>query len=156
MADSRGAPAVIDAGSSRITRGQVNAYAALTEDANPIHLDDAFAARSPFGRPIVHGTLLMAPVWSALAAEFGTPALRGARVECRFSRPVFVGDEVHVRGERVDAAAEPSAAAAAAAGPRYAFRVTCAGGELHAVVDVWLCADAQRTRSKPTMLAPSS
>lgn len=152
MSVARAAPAVIDAGSSRITRGQVKAYATLTEDANPIHLDDDFAARSPFGRTIVHGTLLMAPVWSALAVRLGAGALRGARVECRFARPVFVGSEVHIRGERTDTQADPSAEAT---GPRYLFRVTCGDGELHALVDVWLEADSPAARSKPTTASPS-
>ena len=34
----------------------VAAYAELTHDFNPIHLDPAFAATTSFGRPIVHGT----------------------------------------------------------------------------------------------------
>ncbi len=66
---------------------EVAAYAALTADFNPIHLDAAFAADTPFGRPIVHGTLFLALAWELLAGD-------ETAAEVRFRRPVFVGEPV--------------------------------------------------------------
>jgi len=37
------------------TQEQVDTFARITGDANPIHIDAAFAAKTPFGRPIIHG-----------------------------------------------------------------------------------------------------
>lgn len=39
------------------TQEGVIAFAEITGDKNPIHLDPEFAAKTPFGRPIVHGFL---------------------------------------------------------------------------------------------------
>lgn len=39
------------------TQERVNTFAEVTGDKNPIHLDEAYAAKTPFGKPIVHGFL---------------------------------------------------------------------------------------------------
>jgi len=41
-----------------ITAADIEAFAALTGDRNPLHLDDAFARQSRFGRPVAHGVLV--------------------------------------------------------------------------------------------------
>jgi acyl dehydratase len=39
------------------TQAEVNEFARITGDINPIHLDEAYAAQTPFKKPIMHGML---------------------------------------------------------------------------------------------------
>ncbi len=83
----------------RADADRVRAFADVTQDWQPIHLDAAFAAGTPYGVPIVHGflTLSLLPVMS----QDIMPALQGvkARVNYGFDRvrflaPVPVGTAV--------------------------------------------------------------
>ena len=70
-------------------------FAALTGDNHPIHYDDEYARRTPFGKRLAHGLLLMA--LTAVGASPLTHRLEEALIAfveqgCRFLRPVFVGD----------------------------------------------------------------
>ena len=95
------------AGVARVERAigsdDVLDYARLTDDFNPIHVDEAFAARSPFGHTIVHGTLTLTLVWELLAQLDGTPSLTGSKVAVRFTAPVAVGETVTATAEGADA-----------------------------------------------------
>ena len=73
-------------------------YAELTDDFNPIHLDPVFAAATPFGRPIVQGTLTLNLVWQSLRETFGPAALPGVEIDIRFTAPVLVGETVTATG----------------------------------------------------------
>lgn len=79
---------------------RIRAYAELTGDFNPLHLDPAFAATTEMGRPIAHGTLSLNLVWESLRRTFGDEGIAGASVDVRFRRPVFVDDTVTAGGER--------------------------------------------------------
>lgn len=79
-------------------------YAALTADYNPIHLDAGFAARTVFGRTIVHGTLGLNLVVEAIERTFGeVPA--NLALDTRFVRPVPVGAGIRAGGRLRDAEA---------------------------------------------------
>jgi 3-hydroxybutyryl-CoA dehydratase len=80
----------------------IRLYAEITNDFNPLHVNADFAAKTPFGRPIAHGTMSLALVWEAIGATFGDAA-RPGKAEIRFSAPVREGDVVTARGELVDA-----------------------------------------------------
>jgi 3-hydroxybutyryl-CoA dehydratase len=72
-------------------------FAGITGDDHPIHYDDAFAARTRFGKRLAHGLLLMS--MTALGATPMSHRLRDAMVAfaeqgCRFLAPVFIGDQV--------------------------------------------------------------
>jgi len=79
------------------------AYGELTNDFNPIHTDPEFAARTPFGRPITHGTMALNLVLLAAERSFGgaCPALGLA---IRFVKPVPVGARVRTTGTLADPA----------------------------------------------------
>lgn len=79
----------------------VQLYAELTADFNPIHLDSEFAAATPFGTPIIHGTLGLNLVVEAIEKTFGTLPAEVA-IEVRFSRPVPVGATVLAGGSLRD------------------------------------------------------
>jgi 3-hydroxybutyryl-CoA dehydratase len=78
-------------------------YAALTADYNPIHLDPEFAARTAFGRPIVHGTLALNLIIDAVERTFGTVP-GNFSLEARFVRPMPVGAKIRAGGTLRDEA----------------------------------------------------
>ncbi|KAL6841130.1 hypothetical protein ACP4OV_029099 [Aristida adscensionis] len=78
----------------RFTEADVAAYAAVSGDRNPVHLDDGFArgvAGLARGR-VVHGMLVASLFPSVIAARF--PGAVYASQSLKFAAPVFVGDEV--------------------------------------------------------------
>lgn len=66
----------------------------ITGDVNPLHVDDAFAASTPFGRRIVHG-MLTASLFSTMVGMLipGRGAIYRSQT-LTFLRPVYVGDTV--------------------------------------------------------------
>jgi 3-hydroxybutyryl-CoA dehydratase len=77
-----------------LTEQAIRLYAAITEDANPIHLDRAFAAATSLGVPIAHGTLVLNALWAALAETLLPEGFAGTLVDLRFLKPVPVGETV--------------------------------------------------------------
>jgi len=76
------------------TDEDVRRFVEITEDTNPLHVDDEFAARTPFGRRVLHG-MLTASILSTMVGMLlpGTGAIYRSQT-IRFLRPVFVGDTV--------------------------------------------------------------
>ena len=59
-------PTELRATSLVITPTAIEAYAHLTQDFNPIHLDPEFAARTPMGSVIAHGTMSIGLMWQLI------------------------------------------------------------------------------------------
>jgi 3-hydroxybutyryl-CoA dehydratase len=80
-----------------ITESDVVAFAGLSGDFNPLHVDHHFARSSPFGRPIAHGLLVLA---IATGLSIHAPPMRTLAVlelrEWHFREPVFFGDTIRV------------------------------------------------------------
>ncbi len=82
-----------------ITAADVAAFADLSGDRNPLHLDDEYAARGPFGRTIAHGLLGLAAASGLMEQSGFTTGTLVAflGLEWAFRRPIFPGDSVRVR-----------------------------------------------------------
>lgn len=78
------------------------AYAEITGDFNPLHVDAHFAATTAMGQPIAHGTLSMNLIWQSIAATVGNARAARSEIDIRFAKPVFVGDRVEAGGRAVD------------------------------------------------------
>ena len=76
----------------------IAAYAALTQDFNPIHLDPAFAARTPMGGVIAHGTMSVGLIWQSLEQSMGATAFADADLDIRFVKPVRLGETLIAGG----------------------------------------------------------
>ena len=61
-------------------------YAALTNDHNPLHVDPAFAATTPFGGPIAHGTMALNLLLTGIEQSVAD-AFRIDHVQVRFVAP---------------------------------------------------------------------
>lgn len=90
----------------RVTQADVNAYADVSRDRNPIHLDPTVAARSPFGRTVAHGYLTLSLIVPLMAEVFEvtdmTTGMNYGLDRLRFPAPVPVGGHIRLRGEIVD------------------------------------------------------
>lgn len=87
----------------------------MTGDDHPIHYDDAYAAKTRFGKRLAHGLLVMS--MTALGATAISRQIEDAMVAlveegARFLKPVFVGDTLTSRFEV--AAIDPKPARGAA------------------------------------------
>jgi acyl dehydratase len=91
--------------SKTVTETDLALFAAVSGDFDPIHVDEAYARTTPFGRRIAHGGLSLA-LLSTVAAQISRRARdrgsRGTSVSLgydriRFLAPVFVGDTLTAR-----------------------------------------------------------
>lgn len=84
-----------------VTEADVVNFAGLSADYNSLHVDAEFAARTPHGGRIAHGLLVLA-IASGLATRLPlmklleSSILGLANLECRFLKPVRIGDTIHV------------------------------------------------------------
>lgn len=79
-----------------ITEADLRAFAELSDDHNPVHLDEAYAASTPFGRRIVYGMLTASLISALLASELPGPGTIYLGQTLSFRQPVFLGDAVTV------------------------------------------------------------
>ena len=79
-----------------INAEDVKGFAAITGDDNPIHIDEEYAAQSRFGKPIVHGVLLLGIISKVLGRDFPGHGSVAVSISCKFLRPVPVGSEIEV------------------------------------------------------------
>jgi acyl dehydratase len=85
--------------SRTITDEDIRAFAELTGDRNPVHLDDEYAAGTRFGRRIAHGMLGASLISALLANELPGSGTVYLSQQLRFVAPVFPGDTVTARVE---------------------------------------------------------
>jgi 3-hydroxybutyryl-CoA dehydratase len=80
-----------------VTDGDVQAFAELSGDHNPIHLDDGFAGTTRFGRRIAHGMFGASLISAVIGNELpGTGSIYLSQT-LRFLAPVYLGDTVTAR-----------------------------------------------------------
>jgi len=70
--------------------------AATSGDENPIHINEAFAAESPFGERIAHGIWTGSLVSAAVGLNLPGPGTIYLKQEFNFKRPVKINDSLHV------------------------------------------------------------
>ncbi|QZA32149.1 MaoC family dehydratase [Hydrogenibacillus sp. N12] len=85
-----------------ITQEDVQAFASLSGDDNPLHLDASFAARTRFRQPIAHGMLTASLISAVIGTRLPGPGGIYLSQELKFVRPVFIGDRVTARAEILD------------------------------------------------------
>jgi 3-hydroxybutyryl-CoA dehydratase len=78
----------------QITDAVVRAFAELSGDYNPIHLDEEFAKRTMFGKRIAHGMISGALISAVLGYEFKERKVVYLSQTMKFVAPVFIDDTV--------------------------------------------------------------
>jgi itaconyl-CoA hydratase len=75
-------------------------FTLLTQNTNPIHFDAAYAAKTPFGRPLVDSTFTLALVTGQSVSDISQNAMANLGWDdVRLPNPVFEGDTIYSRSE---------------------------------------------------------
>jgi 3-hydroxybutyryl-CoA dehydratase len=82
-----------------VTEADIVNFAGLSGDFVELHMSEAYAASGPFGKRIAHGALVFS-ISTGLSIQLGqitdtVIAFYGID-KLRFTRPVFIGDTIHV------------------------------------------------------------
>jgi 3-hydroxybutyryl-CoA dehydratase len=70
------------------------AFAAITGDTNPVHLDEAFARTTRFGKRIAHGMLTASYISAVLGTKLPGPGAIYLEQNTKFVAPVNIGDTI--------------------------------------------------------------
>ncbi len=81
----------------RVSEQHLAAFAEVSGDANPIHMDEAYARTTLMKGRVVHGMLLGGFISALLGTELPGPGAIYLSQTLTFKRPVRLGDEVTVR-----------------------------------------------------------
>jgi len=93
-----------------ITESDIVSFAGLSGDFTQIHTDSEFAQKTPFGKRVAHGLLILS-IASGLAMRTGI--LEGTVIAFReinnwkFNNPVYIGDTIHVELNIIETKAIP-------------------------------------------------
>lgn len=82
-----------------ISEADVYAFAGITGDFNPLHVDAEFARRSRFGERIAHGILTAGLISTVLGMKLPGPGGIFLSQTLRFVRPVRLGDTITATAE---------------------------------------------------------
>jgi acyl dehydratase len=91
-----------DSAGRTVTEADVVAFAGLSGDYNQLHVDEEFAGETVHGGRIAHGLLVLSILSGlctrvALMQGLGGSIIGLGGLECRWKRPVKIGDTLHVR-----------------------------------------------------------
>jgi 3-hydroxybutyryl-CoA dehydratase len=77
-----------------VTAADILAFAQVTGDWNPVHLDTEYAARTVFREPIAHGMLTAGYISAVFGSEMPGPGAIYVSQTLNFRAPVKIGDQV--------------------------------------------------------------
>ena len=80
-----------------VTGATLEAFAEVSGDNNPVHLDEAYAKTTTFGERIAHGMLSAGYISALLGTRLPGPGCIYLSQSLRFRRPVKIGDLVVAR-----------------------------------------------------------
>lgn len=75
-----------------VTDEDLRKYAEITGDYNPLHFDDAFAARTRFGRRVAQGGITAGLLNALVAMDLPGPGTVFMSQSLTYRAPVYVGD----------------------------------------------------------------
>lgn len=88
---------------TRFTQEQVNAFATCSLDNNPIHINPEYAAKTPFGKPIVHGFFAGAVFSRVFGTMWPGEGTIYMSQQMSFRAPVFVKNDYIAKFEVLEA-----------------------------------------------------
>lgn len=85
-----------------VTEADVVLFAGVTGDANPVHLNEAWARSTRFGGRIAHGMLTAGYISAVLGTRLPGPGVIYLEQTLRFRKPVRIGDTITATVEVAD------------------------------------------------------
>jgi acyl dehydratase len=82
-----------------LTPKHVQTFAELTGDYNPLHFEEAFAARTKFGKLVVQGGLTTGLLHALVAMDMPGPGTVFLSQNWKFTAPVYIGDTITASAE---------------------------------------------------------
>ena len=82
-----------------ITEKDIDLFAEVSGDRNPLHMDEEFAKNTSFGQRIAHGALTASYISGILGNDLPGPGSIFVGLNMRFRRPVYIGSHVTVKVE---------------------------------------------------------
>ena len=84
-----------------VTEADIVNFAGLSNNYNTIHIDREFAQQTPYKQRIAHGILVLSIgsglfTNSDLNISMRKNVIALMEIKCRFLKPVFIGDTIHV------------------------------------------------------------
>jgi acyl dehydratase len=79
-----------------VTADEVETFARLSGDVNPLHLDDEFSRQHGFRGRVVHGALVNAYISRLLGTELPGPGCLWLSQTTRFAQPVYLAEPIEV------------------------------------------------------------
>lgn len=76
-----------------VTEGDILAFAEVTGDRNPVHLDEAYAGKTMFKGRIAHGMLTAGFISAVFGMELPGPGAIYVSQTLNFRAPVRIGDQ---------------------------------------------------------------
>src|SRR3954471_5577736 len=82
-----------------LTADHVDTFARLTGDYNPLHFDEAFVAKTKFGRLVVQGGLTTGLLHALVAMDMPGPGTVFLSQSWKFTAPVYIDDTITAEAE---------------------------------------------------------
>jgi acyl dehydratase len=82
-----------------ITGADIDRYAEWTQDYNPMHMDDAYAAKTKFGSRVAHGPITLGMIAPVIGMNLPGPGCILMTLNSEFKKPVKPGDTITARAE---------------------------------------------------------
>ncbi len=99
-----------------ITEHDLDLFAEVSGDRNPLHMNEEYAKGTIFGQRIAHGALTASYISGILGNNLPGPGSIFTGLSMRFRRPVYIGSSVTVRAEVTEMRSR---------GNRVTLKVTC-------------------------------
>ena len=109
-----------------VTETDINDFARVTGDFNPIHIDQAYAEKTRFKGRIAHGVLSLGLISNVFGNLLPGPGSIYLSQEVRFLAPVRIGDTLTARVEVIELITEKN---------RVKFKTTCTNQNGQEVLD---------------------
>ena len=88
--------------SKTITETDITLFAGISGDFNPLHVNDAYAATTQFGRRVAHGGLSFSMISGLLGMKLPGPGTLHVSQKLDFRKPVFAGDTLTAEAEVIE------------------------------------------------------
>ena len=74
-----------------ISEADVYGFAGISGDTNPVHINEEYAATTPFGQRIAHGMLSAALISTVAGTKLPGPGAIYVDQQIKFKAPLFIG-----------------------------------------------------------------